>query len=288
MKRSLFVLVCIICLAAILFGKMHWNHKLKTTAAQANAQLDETQAMLSRSASESTISADSSEKTADDTRGDQAAANAYQRLDLTVSEMTVDLPKVLAETITSAIQQDETIQLVTVNMREEAQWPALLQTYLDHRYGPGVFNVLVRTYGDYTTYQLLHSNRYVASFNIPAQADIVLFESLILNDQKLVPTEDTLKGTRKLAAAIKDHWPQAVFLLQPPNPLYQHEYYTDHVQTLKAFAQEKNILYVNHWEAWPTPESEAILSLLSADHVTPNDKGYERWAQFLADYFTSQ
>ena len=50
--------------------------------------------------------------------------------------------------------------------------------------------------------------------------------------------------------------------IQPPHPLYQATYYPVQVEALAQYAEDNDIPYLNHWEAWPDQDSKEIKDYL--------------------------
>lgn len=278
MRKAIFIIICMVCIAAVISGKVYWNHKISTTAADARQQMhDEPNQVKSNTAK---ASGKSKKESANAKTKEGAAPN--------VDQLTADLPKKVADPIDQAVQDGNALHLLIVTAHDDPGWIAPLQVQLDKEYGKGVFDVTAESYGDKTTSDFLKNDSYQDLFDIPSGTDMILLESMISNDQGELSTEDTLLGTTRLRVAIQKKFPDMTFILQPPNPVYQRSYYADHVDGLRQYAKKEDILYINHWEAWPDPESQDIMDDLQKDARTPNKKGYQLWGQYLGDFFTSQ
>ena len=118
--------------------------------------------------------------------------------------------------------------------------------------------------------------------------DIVLFEPFILNDNGLVSIEDEFTYIDQVVAKVQSSVKDAVVVLQPSYPLYGTTYYDANVSSLEAFAEEKNLPYINHWRKWPSSSDEKLKDYLTDDSEQPNEKGAQLWGKTLSKYFTNQ
>lgn len=268
MKKTLAIIICLICIAVVIFGNIHWHHKIHSTAVEARQAIDNTKGTINKITSEQTATGQSDNPD--------------------IKQLTADLPKKLKDQIQKAVETGKPLDFLIVTNDKEAGWPSELKEQLEKSYGPDVFHITTESYGDHTTADFFHGDSYKSLFDIPSGTDLILFESLILNDNQKVSTEDTMIGATKLYDAVKKDFPDATFILQPPNPVYHQPHYTDHVKELRKTAEKHDIPYIDHWKAWPDPESKDILNDLNKSGTSPNDEGNKLWAKALAEYFTSQ
>lgn len=266
MKKTIYIFVCVLCVAVVVIGKIYWNHRIASTATQAEQH---TQSATNQN--DSPNASDTTKKTSVD-----------------VDKLTSDLPKSLAKKVSRAAKDGKTLKMLVVTPDKKPGWLPLLQDQLDDAYGKDLFDLTSESYGEKTTSDFLQASSYKSLFDLPRDTDIVLFESLILNDQGHVRTDDSLEGTLALKKAVEDKDKSMVFAMMPPNPLYKEPYYTGHVDQLADYAQKHDILYIDHWDAWPKPSSDKLRADLQKDKTTPNKKGDKIWAGALADYFTSK
>lgn len=278
MKKAGFIIICLLCVASVAVGKVYWNHKITTAATQAQQQLQGESTNTNVDAAQDT---DKPKKQSGDTKTKKAVPK-------NVKALTADLPKQVSDPIHKAVQDGDTFHLLVVTAAKDPGWLSPLKKQLDKHYGNGLFDVTSESYGHKITSDFLDSGSYKDLFKVPANTDIILMESMMANDQGQLRTDDTLLGTTKLPEAIQKKFPDLTFILQPPSPSYNQPYYADHVDELRQYAKKENILYLNHWKAWPDPASQDITEDLQKDGETPNKKGNHLWGQYLADYFTSQ
>ena len=115
-------------------------------------------------------------------------------------------------------------------------------------------------YYDLTSLEFVNEDKVTEV--IEEQPDLVLFEPFTLKDNGLVTIDDSLENASSTIAKIKESLPDTVVLIQPPHPLYQATYYPVQVEALEQYAEDNDIPYLNHWEAWPDQDSEEIKEYL--------------------------
>ena len=123
---------------------------------------------------------------------------------------------------------------------------------------------------------------------IEEQPDLILFEPFTLKDNGVVGIDDSLENVSAVIASVKESLPQTQVILQPPHPLYKANFYPTQVEELQQFAEDNDIPYLNHWEAWPDQDSEEIKEYISEDSSQPSAKGHQVWAEYLIDYFIAK
>ena len=120
------------------------------------------------------------------------------------------------------------------------------------------------------------------------KAQLIVFEPLILNDNGVVPTRDSLANLTKVMEDVSLADPKVSFVLQPSFPLYNAKYYPVQVDELKKYAAANHIAYLDHWQAWPDYHKAALKDYLLPDGSAPNDKGFALWAKVMEDYLLGQ
>lgn len=268
MKKFIFLLICAASIAAIVSGRFYWHHKIQSTAAEAKQQMQQP--------------ATSSEK------GGETTKSASNETNPNLDKLTKNLPEAAAKSIQKAAENGNKLNFLVVSSTEDPDWLDVLQKQLHQAYGSDVFSITSKTYGDKTTADFLNGDSYKTLFDIGDETDMILMTAMIANDQGQVRTEDTLQGMNMLKQSIKSDFEDVTFMLQPPNPMYKHAYYNAHVGELREHAHENDIIYINHWQAWPDPKDEQMRDNLQKDDETPNQQGMKIWGQYLSDYFTGK
>ena len=266
MKKALIALTCIVCILCILAGKLHWEKKIDKTVEDAKSSVQSVHA-------EERTNSPADENHSDD-----------------LSKLTANFPESLSEKVLNAVQEGETISIVAMGsdatVSGEGTWTNRLQQRLNEAYGEGVFQLTVKSYGDDLSIEVVQQQKYEEVADL--KPDILLLEPFVLNDNGLVAIENTLDSVEIIINAVKHASEDAVIMLQPPNPIHNATYYPAQVEALQNYAEEQGIIYLNHWTNWPEQTSEDILNYLNEETNTPNEKGHEVWAEYLAKYFTGE
>lgn len=164
-------------------------------------------------------------------------------------------------------------------------WPEILKAELQKEFGESVIEASINSY-DLNSLSFTSDNKQQEI--IDAKPDLVILEPFILKDNGAVAIEDSLENTKNIMENVKSANPETTFIIQPAHPLYNSQYYPIQVQNLKAFAEDNNVTYLDHWTAWPEQDNQELKEYLSADNSQPNEKGHKVWAEYLVDYFISK
>lgn len=155
---------------------------------------------------------------------------------------------------------------------------------------------LRETYGDFIDVSSKSFNTSSAEFieqhlndiKWSQKYDLILFEPFILNDNGLVSIEDEFTYIDQVVAKAQSAVKDSVVVLQPSYPIYGTTFYDANVTSLKAFAKERNLPYINHWRKWPSSSDVKLKDYLTEDSEQPNEKGAQLWGNTLSEYFTNQ
>ncbi|MBT2723997.1 hypothetical protein [Bacillus sp. ISL-46] len=160
----------------------------------------------------------------------------------------------------------------------------LIKEQLIKTLGEQHINVELKTFNSTST-QLLYNNKQeeIAAVN----ADLIIFEPFILMNNGEVLIKDTLQNTSKIIDDIQANKPDTAFILQPSFPLYKAEIYPRQVAELKKYAQEKQLTYLDHWTAWPDPNTVAMKDYLKPDMSAPSEKGNQVWSEYIIKLLTN-
>jgi hypothetical protein len=250
----------LLCLVLLILGNLHWQKKIEVTS------------------NNSSPSANTSEN---------ENSEAFAHVD-PVLDYTVDWSEEEKEHFQTALSENRPYHILIVGSEQmgdgESSWPALFEKEMAAAYGEGTITVEAVTYNE-TTAEFVESRKQVDM--ITNQADLIIWEPFILSDNAVVPIETTLENISSVINEVKESNPSTAFILQPPNPLYQPKLYKTQVEELKAYAEEHEISYLDHWTNWPDPTTEEIREYLN-EFNQPNDKGHLVWADFLVQRFISQ
>lgn len=205
--------------------------------------------------------------------------------DASYTEYMRNLPEEVQTKIKQAIETKTTLQLVIAGDEAATGWPDILAKNLQDTYGSGVFQVTVRSYPQKTTKDWVAEQLFEEVAN--SKPDILLYEPSLLVDAGVLGKQQSMNNIVLILDEIEKLIPGISIMVQPPNPLHQAQYYPSTVQLLKDSMKKKGITYVDHWESWPDPNGDDILSYLEQPDGWANAKGQQAWAQYLTDYFTA-
>lgn len=258
-KNTLTALIFSVCILTLIVGKVHWNQKIEATATTSEEEQINTN------------------------------ENTEQPKTDKTAELTRDLPDSLANLIVNAKAENQSLELLAFGSKATADgsgtWTSLLQKKLDAAYGNGFFNLQVENFGDDISINVVQQETYLPL--IEQQPDIVLFEPFILNDNGKVAIENTLESVDIITNRFQESSDDIVIILQPPNPIHNAVHYPAQVQALKTFAEDNNLIYLDHWNDWPDYTTDEILAYVDDDNL-PTAKGHQVWANYIASFFTSE
>ncbi|MED1603618.1 SGNH/GDSL hydrolase family protein [Alkalihalophilus marmarensis] len=120
---------------------------------------------------------------------------------------------------------------------------------------------------------------------VASKPDLLFFEPFILNNNGLILIEDTKESIEIMLNELKVELPETEIILLPPNPLYNTVFYIEQVKELQALADQNNLLYADHWKAWPPTDDEDLQNYL--EDGRPNDKGHSTWAEYIVQFLYS-
>lgn len=163
---------------------------------------------------------------------------------------------------------------------ENGGWSVMLRDALGEAFGDHV-EVGIFEY-DERSDEFISNSRHneVAEF----EPDFVLFEPFTLMDNGNVEVEDNHENIQTFVDAVGE----AVVVLQPPHPIHDATFYPAQVNDLKTFAEDADLVYLDHWPEWPDVEDEELRSYLQEDQGAPNEKGHELWFEYLKGYFIAE
>ncbi|MBO1511780.1 SGNH/GDSL hydrolase family protein [Metabacillus bambusae] len=257
MKKLLVLVTLIVCVAAIILGNLHWNNKISTQGA-----------VTSTSKSVSLKEEPEEEK-----------------IEIDVSKYASNLPKDLQEKISNASSTGKQLKLVIFGTSDEkGAWSDQFSEELKATYGENVFEVTVLSTGDKTTLDVIKDQSYEGINEL--SPDILLFEPSMLKDNGLIGIENTLDNIQKMIDSWKAENEDMTLMIQPPNPLYDATYYPSEVSQLKAYAEENDMIYLNHWENWPDLDDVKMKDYLTESKA--NESGNKVWADYLLNYFIAE
>ncbi|ETI69174.1 SGNH/GDSL hydrolase family protein [Neobacillus vireti] len=161
----------------------------------------------------------------------------------------------------------------------------LVKEHLLETFGENYIQVAVKTF-DSTTTQFINNHHQA---EIAAEhADLIVLEPFILLNNGKVLLDKTIKDITTIIDDVSAKNPGTSFILQPSYPLYKAKIYPQQVAGLKKFAEEQGLPYLNHWDAWPDPNSDAIKDNLLPDQSAPSEKGNKIWSGSISQFLISE
>ncbi|WP_079506564.1 SGNH/GDSL hydrolase family protein [Mesobacillus jeotgali] len=255
MKHFLTICLTIVCFAILVLGNQHWKEKTKVTAYEDKSGLYK------------------EEK-------DEA-----EHVGTEILSYTKKWPVEAQLSYKRAINDKKPYKILIAGSpalgQQSSGWAYILKDKLKETFHETIV-VSVKIY-DLNSTQIIEERKYEEL--AAEKADLILLEPFILKDNGQVTIENSNENINKIIESIKTANLGAIVLLQPANPLFQAKYYPVQVDSLKEYAESNNITYLNHWDAWPDPQSEDIKKFLIGEPGTPNEKGHQLWADYLIDYF---
>lgn len=135
-----------------------------------------------------------------------------------------------------------------------------------------------------TTTEYVVDNEYEKLVNL--KPDMIIFEPFLLNDNNVVAIPDTISNIYSIIEETTKALPDVTFVLQPPNQIYNAHLYPIQVATLKDYADQQNLTYINHWEVWPAGNDVTVNDYLNTD-ARPNEFGFKLWSDYLSEFLIS-
>ncbi|UYZ21804.1 SGNH/GDSL hydrolase family protein [Mesobacillus jeotgali] len=261
MKVLFTTLLAIVCMGVLLWGNIHWTQKTAVSG--------------SNDASPSVTATKKAPVEGDPTDS--------------LTQLTENWPTEAAESFEKAIEEKRIYKILLVGSPalgdDQTGWAASTKEQLIAAYGEENMEVEIRTY---SLSSLGFINEDGAEQIANAQADMVLFEPFTLMDNGEVSVENSLANLQQVMDETLEAKPETAFVLMPPHPIYNAVYYPKQVEALKNYAEENEIPYLDHWQAWPDYQTEEIKDYISSDNSQPNEQGHEVWSKYVIEYLISK
>ncbi|TWT03589.1 SGNH/GDSL hydrolase family protein [Planomicrobium sp. CPCC 101079] len=201
-----------------------------------------------------------------------------------LERLMAELDESVQKVFTDRFEADEKVQLLIVG--SEAMDAG------DVGYGEELERAIEEAYGGFIEVDAVSFDGTSAEFieeeiDLSSDYDVVLFEPFTLNNNGLVEIEVEHEHIEAFYGQLQTEVSDAVLLLQPPQPIYGAGYYLTQVNALEEFASLSDIVYINHWSAWPATTDPALQDYLT-EEKNPNDTGSQTWANELKGYFIAE
>ncbi|MEH7494531.1 SGNH/GDSL hydrolase family protein [Neobacillus niacini] len=249
MKYLFTVIWGMVCIGVLVYGHFHWNQQTSVRAVE------------------------------------PIMTQEYHETDnSTYLELAANWPEAAKAQYKIALEEQTPFKILFVGSHA-MEWEKVVSQSISESFGSDKIITAHHTY-DGTTKDFIAENKQAEL--AAEKAQLVVIEPLLLNDNGKLKIDGTLENVTKMIGDIKAGNPDTTFILQSSYPIYLPKYYADQVEGLKEYAAANNITYLDHWTAWPATDNPEIKNYLNEDQSSPNEKGYQAWAQFLVDYFVNK
>lgn len=262
MKAIFTSLLAVLCVFILILGNLHWNDKT-TNAVNKNT--------------------DNPVKEAEEPAAEKLTGLSREQ----VLSLADNWPEQSKEMLGNSYDEDRPFKILAVGSEvlgmEHSQWGKTIEEKVHGSYEDMV-SFSVKGFPK-TSSEFIQEN-LAAEIN-SEKPDMVILEPFTLNDNGKVVIEESLENVGSIIEKVKQDNPSAVFILQPPYPLYDAKFYPVQVDALKQYTEEQEVTYLDHWTVWPDYRTEEIKDYLVEDLSEPNSEGYKLWAGFVGDYLVS-
>jgi hypothetical protein len=220
---------------------------------------------------------------------DDKQSDAEDRIEEQLLSFTSNWPTTSIDRFRQTLKENKPFKILfvgspSIGSESDGTFP-LIKENLIETFGEKNIEVTIKTF-NLTSTQFIQGNNQE---EIAAeQADLIVMEPFILQNNGIVLIEDTKQDTTKIIADIKETNPKTAFILQPSYPLYQATIYPRQVDALKTYAEENEISYLDHWTSWPDAKTESFKEYLSPDQSGPSEKGNQVWSEYIVNYLISK
>ncbi|MBT2738374.1 SGNH/GDSL hydrolase family protein [Bacillus sp. ISL-7] len=262
MKNFLTILLGIACVALLYYGHSYWNQRIATASNTAPSTSDQ-------QTSEMAIQSDDS--------------------DIDLLTLTKNWPASSVERFKHTLNEKKAFKVLfigspAIGSENTGPFPFVKEKLLE-TFGKDNIQVTIKTYNS-TSIQFIKSNDQEEISK--EEADLIVFEPFILMNNGEVLIENSLEDITMIMEDIKAKNPETNFILQPSYPLYKAKIYPTQVEALKKFAEKSQLTYMDHWSAWPDPNTKEINEYLLPDQSAPSEKGNQVWGEYITNFLISK
>jgi hypothetical protein len=264
LKKLIVIIAVVLSMAAVIVSKLHWDDKIA-----AKASVDTKSYVKDSSLDENKSSSEEKER---------------------LKKLTGNLDKAIAEKIKEAIDKEEQLHLVIFGSASTPLingWPSLVKEELLNAYGDAVLRVTIKEIANKNSSEVINEGLYKSV--IDSSPDLLLYEPFFLYDNDQFAVNKRLENLEYVIGEFEKANPDLITIIQPANPLHNATYYPGQVDELKEYALGNDILYIDHWSAWPDQTSKEMLDYVNGSGLPrsgqPTEKGHQVWAEYLTEYF---
>ncbi|MGD6942428.1 SGNH/GDSL hydrolase family protein [Cytobacillus gottheilii] len=264
MKNFLLTILAVGCAVVLFLGNMHWKEETAVSVEDVKSSGAEASATGSGAPVE--------EET--DSTGDAEA----------ILELAKNWPEEARLQLEESMAEGIPYKIAFVGSNALDSWAPLSKAAIEEAYGEDVVGVSLQGF-DGTTADYTNENKAAELADL--NADLVLLEPFTLADNGVIRIEDSLLHISNWMDAVQAEHPDTIFMLQPSQPIYQAGYYLTQLDALEQFTNEREIVYVDHWTAWPGTQEDELLGYLTDENL-PNEEGARVWSEFVNGVFVGE
>jgi hypothetical protein len=201
--------------------------------------------------------------------------------------LTANADKKVQEVVKSRLESEEKIDFLIIGSEVmnhgEPGYAEQLKSALENAYGDHM-NVSIASFDESSDFFIenLHDE-----IDLDKGYDIILLEPFTLNNNGVIIAEDQHEHIEIFKNRLQNEVEDAVLVLHPPQPLHRAIHYPNEVKSIKSFANDNKIPFIDHWTEWPDINSDELPDFLDEDKM-PNRAGAEVWADALINYFIAE
>lgn len=249
MKKFWVIVALIVCIAAILGGRIYYQHRVGAVTS-------------GNSVFSGSVSAD-------------AAGSS----DISIEKQIKKLPKPLQKAATSAAKNNGQVQLVMVGHDNVQSLALLLQNQLDKTFGDQFFKVTVLDVGKVNSLSFNQIQTNTLFQNLSTKPDAVIYFPLLYNDDHQVSTDDTQTVTGLFQEKVKIKYPNAAFFVSLPNYSSTLSYMDGRINSVKSYVTQAKMNTIDYLPKWPKGSKRS--GLVGSDGHTMNAAGQQIWINSL-------
>ncbi len=201
--------------------------------------------------------------------------------------LSANADKKVQEVVKSRLESEEKIDFLIIGSEVmnhgDPGYAEQLKSALENAYSD-LMNISIVTFDESSDLFIENLNDEI---DFSKGYDIILFEPFTLNNNGVIIAEDQHQHIKTFKNRLQDEVEDAVLVLHPPQPLHRAIYYPGEVNSIKTFAIDNKIPYIDHWTEWPDINSDELPDFLDEESM-PNRAGAEIWANALINYFIAE
>ena len=255
MKYVTVVLLTLLTIVVLVFGQTHWSSQISQTTATENTE----------------------------TKKEHTKSKEEQKTSVSFDHVQdTELKNALEKAIEDHDQANILISGSTALGDQESGLGITISQELQKSFKE---NVAVSYIGfEGTSTELIEEN--LISDYQETKPDILILENMTLADNSggYASVMANLENISTIIQELKNQNEDLYVILMPPHPIPNATNYPKQVEAAKEYAAENNLTYIDHWQSWPTDDTELKEYLIEGSSA-PNEKGIELWSKEVLKLF---